>query len=289
MDIRGIRMGNGPSNRISAPGEEADEMTLTPVLMYHAIGRPLDARFRRWVIPPSLLAEHLALLCESGYELIGLSEWARQPTGRKCVVLTFDDGYADFLEHAVPLLTAFQARATAYIVTGYVGSQALWLPYNLERRRPIMTWADLRTAASCGVEIGSHGHRHIELDTVPPPTAEADVQASHAMLTEHGLRPESFCYPFGYTNRTVRDIVMRAGFSNACVVGRGLADPGQDLLRVRRLAIDSRTSTEVLRDRLHGPAVFPGARLREASQPAWRLARRLRSTAHRPVKAEVGG
>jgi peptidoglycan/xylan/chitin deacetylase (PgdA/CDA1 family) len=280
-------MGDGRPYRISPQAEEVNGMTLTPVLMYHAIGRPLESRFRPWVVSPALLAEHLALLCESGYELVGLSEWARQPTGRKYAVLTFDDGYADFMEHALPLLTAFQARATAYIVTGYVGGRAQWLPFDLERRRPTMTWDDLRTAAGCGVEIGSHGHRHIELDTVPPAAAEADVQASYAALAEQGLRPESFCYPFGYANRTVRDIVGRAGFSNACVVGRGLADSGQDLLRVRRLAIDHRTSIEALRDRLQGPAVLPAAKLREASQPAWRLARVLRSNVHRPVKAEV--
>ena len=262
-------------------------MTLTPVLMYHAVGRSLDSRFRPWVISPSLLAEHLALLCDSGYELVGLSEWARRPTGRKYAVLTFDDGYADFMEHALPLLADFRARATAYVVTGYVGGWAQWLPFDQERRRPIMTWDDLRTAASCGVEIGSHGHRHIELDTVSPAVAEADVQASFAALTRQGLRPESFCYPFGYANRMVRDIVVRAGFHNACVVGRGLADPGQDLLRVRRLAIDGQTSTGALHARLQGPAVLPTAKLREAAQPAWRLARRLRSTVRRPEKAEV--
>jgi peptidoglycan/xylan/chitin deacetylase (PgdA/CDA1 family) len=280
-------MGNGTRDRLSARGEGVDGMTLTPVLMYHAIGKPLDRRFRPWAIMPSLLSEHLALLSESGYEMVGLSEWTRRPIGRKYVVLTFDDGYADFMDHALPLLTAFQARATAYVVTGYVGGRAQWLPFDLERHRPLMTWDDLRSAARCGVEIGSHGHRHIELDTVPSATAEADVQASRTALTEQGLHPESFCYPFGYVNRTVRDIVVRAGFSNACIVGRGLADPGRDLLRVRRLAIDHRTSAEVLRDRLQGPAVFPAAKLREASQPAWRLARRLRSAADRPVKTEV--
>ncbi len=262
-------------------------MTLTPVLMYHAIGKPLDRRFSSWVISPSLLAEHLAFLHESGYELVGLSEWAREPTQRKYAVLTFDDGYADFIEHALPLLAAYRARATAYVVTGYIGGTAQWLPFDGERRRPLMTWEDLGSAASYGIEIGSHGHRHIELDTVSPAVAQADVQISHAALTRHGFRPESFCYPFGYANRTVCDIVAGAGFSNACVVGRGLADPRQDMLRVRRLAIDHRTSTGALRDRLQGPAVSPTAKLREAAQPAWRLARRLGSVARRPMEAEV--
>jgi peptidoglycan/xylan/chitin deacetylase (PgdA/CDA1 family) len=262
-------------------------MTLVPVLMYHAVGRPRDGRFRPWVVSPSLLAEHLALLRESGYELVGLSEWASRPDVRNCAVLTFDDGYSDFLDHALPVLASHGARATVYVVTGYIGDHARWLPFRAERTRPIMAWDDLRTIKSCGMEVGSHGHRHIELDTVARSVAETDVRMSRNALTEQGFLPRSFCYPFGYANRRVRDIVAQAGFTTACVVGRGLADSEQDLLRVRRLAIDHRTTPEALLRRFHGPAVPAAARLRETAQPAWRLTRHLRSTVRAPYKAEV--
>jgi peptidoglycan/xylan/chitin deacetylase (PgdA/CDA1 family) len=257
-------------------------MTLTPVLMYHAVGRPADERFRPWVIPPSLLAEHLASIRESGYELIGLSEWALRPDDRKCAVLTFDDGYADFMQHAWPVLASHGARATVYVVTGHVGGQARWLPMKGERRRPIMTWDDLRAIRDSGMEIGSHGHRHVELDTVPSSAARDDVRQSRDVLRQHGFSPQSFCYPFGYANPVVRDIVARAGFTTACVVGRGLADSEQDLLRVRRLAIGHQTTPEMLLRRFRGPAVSPASRLREAAQPAWRLTRRIRSIARGP-------
>jgi peptidoglycan/xylan/chitin deacetylase (PgdA/CDA1 family) len=253
-------------------------MTLVPVLMYHAVGRPRDGRFRPWVVSPSLLAEHLASLRESGYALVGLTEWASRPHVRNGVVLTFDDGYYDFIENALPVLTSHDARATVYVVTGYVGDQARWLPFRSERTRPIMAWDDLRTIRSCGMEVGSHGHHHIELDTVPRSVAEADVQMSSALLTEQGFLGRSFCYPFGYVNRRVRNIVAQAGFTTACVVGRGLADTEEDMLRVRRLAVDHRTTPEALLRRFHGPAVPTSARLRETAQPAWRLTRHLRST-----------
>src|SRR5262249_6568024 len=99
---------------------------------------------------------------------------------------------------------------------------------------------------------------------------------SRNALTEHGFSPHSFCYPFGYANRHVREIVARTGFTTACVVGRGLADSEQDMLRIRRLAVDHRMTPEALLQRLHGPEIAVAARLREAAQPAWRLLRRVR-------------
>lgn len=262
-------------------------MTLAPILTYHAVGRPLDERFRPWVVPSSLLSEHLACMVESGYELIGLTEWASRKNDPKCAVLTFDDGYADFIENAQPILASYKARCTAYVVTGYVGGQAQWLPFKGERSRPIMTWDDLRALQSYGMEIGSHGDRHIELDAVPPSAAENDIQRSRDALRQEGFSPSSFCYPFGYANRKVRDIVARAGFTNACIVGRGLADSEQDMLRVRRLFIDQSITPEELLRRFTGPALTPAARLREAAQPTWRLTRRARSVARGRMLAEV--
>jgi hypothetical protein len=142
----------------------------------------------------------------------------------------------------------------------------------------MLEWDDLRAIEDSGIEVGSHGHRHIELDVVPPAIAESDVRRSRDALTEQGFSPRSFCYPFGYANRRVRDMVAQAGFTNACVVGRGLANSEKDMFRVRRLPVDHRTTPEVLLRRCGGPEVPATARLRECAQPAWRLTRRLRST-----------
>jgi peptidoglycan/xylan/chitin deacetylase (PgdA/CDA1 family) len=262
-------------------------MTSTPVLMYHSVGRPSDKRFRPWVVSPSLLAEHVAALAESGYELVGTTEWAKQKEERKYAVLTFDDGYADFVENALPILTAARARATAYVVTAYVGDKARWLPFHREQLRPLMSWEDLRTIRDSGVEVGSHGNRHLELDAVPPRVAEEDILRSLAALQENGFSPQSFCYPFGYASRGTRDIVARAGFSTSCIVGRGLAERRRDLLRIRRLAIDFRTSPEALLRQISGPTLPPAALLRSAAQPAWRVTRRVRSLRRQAVGAGV--
>jgi peptidoglycan/xylan/chitin deacetylase (PgdA/CDA1 family) len=42
------------------------------------------------------------------------------------VVLTLDDGYADNLDHAKPLLERYQIPATLFVATGYVGRQFWW-------------------------------------------------------------------------------------------------------------------------------------------------------------------
>jgi len=262
-------------------------MGSTPVLMYHSVGRPADRRFRPWVVSPSLLEEHLAALVESGYELVGTTEWAGQKEERRYAVLTFDDGYVDFIENALPILAAHRARATAYVVTAYIGDKARWLPFHCERLRPLMSWEDLRTIRHSGVEVGSHGNRHLELDAVSPRVAEDDILRSLVTLQLNGFSPQSFCYPFGYASRGTRDIVAKAGFTTSCVVGRGLAERGRDLLRVRRLAVDCRTSPEALLRQINGPTLPPAALLRSAAQPAWRVTRRVRSFTRRAIDTGV--
>jgi peptidoglycan/xylan/chitin deacetylase (PgdA/CDA1 family) len=260
-------------------------MASTPVLMYHSVGRSFERRFRPWVVSPSLLAEHLTALAEAGYELVGMTEWASQTEEHKCAVLTFDDGYADFIANALPILTAHRARATAYVVTAYIGDTARWLPFDHEQLRPLMSWEDLHTIEDRGVEVGSHGHRHLELDAVSPRVAEDDILRSLAALQRNGFSPQSFCYPFGYASRGTRDMVARAGFRTSCIVGRGLAERSGDLLRVRRLAMDFRTSPEALLRQVNGPTLPPAAALRAAAQPAWRVTRRARSLTRRTTNA----
>lgn len=250
-------------------------MTLVPVLMYHAVTKARDRRFQRWVIPPTLLTEHLDALAQSGYRLVGMSEWAAGDRTEPTVVLTFDDGYYDFCEVVVPILLAAGASATVYVVTGLVGEQATWLPFSGERTRPLMSWDDCRQVAARGIEVGSHSHRHAQLDIASPSSAWTDICASRDALRARGLSPRSFCYPYGYWTRAVRALVGRAGFTTACIVGHGLFDSESDHLSVRRLAVDAGLSPEALLARVRGSEQTVGSRAREQLQPAWRAVRRL--------------
>src|ERR1700704_2459088 len=102
-----------------------------PILMYHSVadeGPPELSAFR---VSCAAFRQQMRFLREHGYHSISLTEWAlsiatkRFVAGRP-VVITFDDGYADFATNAWPVLAETNLRATIFVVTGSVGGIADW-------------------------------------------------------------------------------------------------------------------------------------------------------------------
>jgi peptidoglycan/xylan/chitin deacetylase (PgdA/CDA1 family) len=250
-----------------------------PVLMYHSVSAVPDGPMRQFAVPPALLREQLTALTGAGYRLVGLSEAldALDAGDRGPIVaLTFDDGYADFVEHGVGVLAGAGARATLYPTVGHLGGSADWLGAAASALGPVMTWSQLAEVADAGVEIGNHGLHHHPLDVLPAEQLDREVRDSRDRLAEKLGRPvRSFAYPHGYNSARVRDTVARYGHTNACEVGRRLHRDGSDRFAVSRLHItpDHRGAdlVELVRD--GGPQLVP--RLKRAAGPGWRLTRRV--------------
>lgn len=250
-------------------------MSPLPVLMYHAVGSPMPDRLADLTVPPTLLEEQLLALREGGYELLGQTEaLAAHAAGRSVVGVTFDDAYADFVEHALGVLARTGAQATLYVPTRHLGGTADWLPEPADRL-PLLDSRAVAEVAAEGVEIGSHGAVHVPMDVLAPETAAGHLRESKALLEEvvQG-RVASFCYPHGYHSRRLRSQVAAAGYDNACAIGHRLHHPEHDPYAVQRLHVGPAHGAEVLADLVRtGPSgLVPG--LKRAATPAWRLARR---------------
>jgi peptidoglycan/xylan/chitin deacetylase (PgdA/CDA1 family) len=240
--------------------------------MYHSVGRGASKAFRRWQVDPGLFVEQLKALVSAGYRLVGLSAALDQPDGRT-VAVTFDDGFVDFLV-ATELLVAAGAGATLYVPTAHVASRADWMAGYREAELRIMDWPELAQVAAAGIEIGSHGHAHAELDLLPAHLVRADVAVSRRLLSSRlGVPVRSFCYPFGYHTRTVRSAVAALGFDSACEVGYGLHPEAGDPFAVRRLIITGETQPpEMLRLVTEGQNSLT-MRLRRRTRTPWRAYR----------------
>ena len=100
-----------------------------PILMYHSISEGPEARrsaYFHTCTSPRVFREHLQLLARNGYKTIGLGEAVRKlergaQTTERLVVLTFDDGFADFYTEAFPALSALGYTATVFLPTAYIG------------------------------------------------------------------------------------------------------------------------------------------------------------------------
>ncbi|MFF8590619.1 polysaccharide deacetylase family protein [Streptomyces sp. NPDC015220] len=192
------------------------------VAMYHSVGDCSDDPYRV-TVTPERLERQLSWLRRRGLRGVSMTELlAARARGedRGLIGLTFDDGYADFVTSALPLLRRWGCRATLFVLPGRLGGDNAWDP--LGPRRPLLAADGIRHAAAEGVEIGSHGLTHVDLTRADDSTLRAEVAESRAQLTElTGVRTDGFCYPYGTIDARVVEAVREAGYAYACAI-----DPG---------------------------------------------------------------
>ncbi|MFF9237444.1 polysaccharide deacetylase family protein [Streptomyces sp. NPDC014801] len=203
------------------------------VAMYHSVADCRDDPYRITVTPDRLAAQFRWLRRHGlrGVSLADLLAARARGTARGLVGLTFDDGYADFVEHALPLLARFGFGATLFVLPGRLGGDNAWDP--LGPRKPLLTAEGVRRAAAAGVEIGSHGLTHVDLTLADDVTLRAETAASRALLTEvTGRDVRGFCYPYGAVDGRAVAAVRAAGYGYACAIDPGALTGPHALPRV---------------------------------------------------------
>ncbi len=137
--------------------------------------------------------------------------------GAPGVAITFDDGYAMNLEHAVPALQAHGLPATFFVVAGCLGG---FLPPGADpTRSSIFSEGEVRALADAGFEIGGHTMTHPHLSRLPRSEQQREIAESRTRLQDVSGQPvDGFAYPYGsvldYTVET-QQLVREAGYAYA--------------------------------------------------------------------------
>lgn len=186
------------------------------VIGLHRVGiAPAEATHRGLFTSPELLLFTIRSLSKMGFRFSTLRDAANRP-GRTAV-LTFDDGYLDNFTEAKPILDHFRIPATVFVVTGDVGKNSVvWEEAGEKLPADLMNWDHLRTLSNGGWEIGSHAHEHIHLDRYCySRQKETIIKSIVEIERETGVRPVSFCYPYGVFDRSTRAAVQSSGLRYA--------------------------------------------------------------------------
>jgi peptidoglycan/xylan/chitin deacetylase (PgdA/CDA1 family) len=194
-------------------------MAAPVILMYHSISPADDDPFDITVRPPRF-EQQLGWLRRTGRTgtSVGQLLAARDRfDARRLVGLSFDDGYADFIEYALPLLQRYGFSATMFVPAGQLGKANDWDPEGPRKR--LMTAPQLREIADAGIEIGSHGFRHRSLPDTPDAELAEEIETSRAMLRDITGQPVTgFCYPYGHLDARAVGAVQAAGYGYGCSV-----------------------------------------------------------------------
>lgn len=249
-----------------------------PILMYHRVS-PVPARgLQAMTVSPGAFARQLRLMRDEGFTPLTLGRLTEilrgAPSPPKPLAITFDDGFADFREHAMPCLAVHGFPATLFLATSFIDRRSAWLS-GQAGGLPMLSWKEVGEAAESGIEIGGHTLTHPALDTLSPTQALHEIRHSKAAIEDRlGLAVRSFAYPFGYYDQRVRALIIEAGYESACAVRYGLSGPDDDLFALRRYYVGERFGLRELRAFSAGltppwPVLYQRTRYK-----AWSFARR---------------
>lgn len=240
--IKGLAAGMALS-ALPVVAQEPADYVVCPILMYHYISTAPDNANSTLVdltVPPDLFAQHLDTILELGFTTITMRQlWAGlsgvAPLPEKPLVLTFDDGYWDAHAHAAPLMLSRGMTGTVFVVSRFVG-QASYLQ-----------WGDARALNAAGIEIGCHTATHANLSLFGRDVQEAEIkEATEAIEANIGVRPTSFCYPFGRLNNLTPRILEEYGYHTAVTTSDAVVQYHSNPYRMGRVRVRNRTSVNSL-------------------------------------------
>jgi peptidoglycan/xylan/chitin deacetylase (PgdA/CDA1 family) len=192
---------------------------IVPVLTYHNLGEQTKGRL---VLAAASFREQMRYLKTNGYRVVSLADFVEftrlnRQLPQRAVVLTFDDGYRAFKDHAYPVLKELGFSATLFIYTDWVGAG-----------RGALSWADLRELAAAGVDIQAHSKTHADLRRAQ---GETEAQYARRMQVELeqpqdlfnrnlGRRSQMLAYPYGRWEEGLLPKVKEYGYIAAFSVRR---------------------------------------------------------------------
>ena len=245
------------------------------VLCYHDL--PQGADYSISSVRPHAFAAHLDWLIEREYRFV--SSWTDRPESAHTLYLTFDDGFEDQLNAALNILAPRKVRATVFIVTDFVGRQAIW-DYQGRRRRHA-AWSHLESWCAQGHVVGSHGCSHRRLDHLPDAELKRELETSRMLLEDRlGQIVTELSYPFGRNDDRVRQAAHRAGYQRG--YGTRVTCRTCDAMNIPRVVVSKLDTAVSLQHRI-GRSVWGRAeRLKQHTIRFWSggtsLQHRLRGT-----------
>ncbi len=206
------------------------------VLLYHRVG---GASGNEIDLPTDLFAQQIEALAEAGNVVsidAAVERLASGATdGPDPVVVTFDDGTADFASEAMPVLERFRVPATIYVATDFI-ERSQSFPHD----GVPLSWSALADAQSTGlVTVGSHTHTHALLDRATPTVVAEELDRSIGLIEERlATTPTHFAYPKALGATGDAEAEVRRRFRSAALAGgRPNRYDGTDLHRLLRTPI----------------------------------------------------
>lgn len=186
----------------------------------------------------------MSLLASAGYHVVDVEEAVRLlregGVAPRTIGLSFDDGYLDIAENALPVLEEHGFRATVFVATEVVEGRAPMSWYGEQPR--LLSWKQIEELDRAGAfRFEAHSRTHPNLLALDEAGARDEIFGSKAALEDRLGRPVTlFSYPAGLFGERERRLVAEAGFEAAVSCEPGINAAVTDRYALRRRQIDAR-------------------------------------------------
>ncbi|MCJ1995042.1 polysaccharide deacetylase family protein [Lactococcus piscium] len=199
-----------------------------PILMYHHIADVVNGN--TLFVPANEFKMEMTALKNAGYYTLSPDEAYRVLTTNekpadKIVWVTFDDGYKNAQETAVPILTELGMKGSFFIITGMIGNEDKMADSGLLaiKSNPLMS-------------LGSHTVNHLDLQYATQDVATKELVESKQYLDSLLQQDTSvICYPSGRYNEQTPALATAAGYKLGLTTHPGLASSTDGLLSLNRV------------------------------------------------------
>src|SRR6266566_6244238 len=256
QDARGLAL-----KAVKWSAASADRIVPPPrgvvLLQYHRVGGRAPVEID---LPPARFEEQMALVADEqrattldrALELLG----GTAVPERDPVVVTFDDGTADFDDCAVPVLVRYGIPVVLYIATSYIENQ-LSFPHD----GVPLSWTALRDLTTTGlVTPGSHTHTHALLDRADDSFVADELDNSIGLLEDRlGVAARHFAYPKGVAGSPTAAEAVQRRFASAALADVGVNRYGRtNPYRLARSPIQDSDGMRWFTRKLHGGLALEG-------------------------------
>ena len=213
-----------------------------PVLMYHSVAEDGPAALARFRCTPAAFGGQMAWLRANGFHAISSEQLERfianrEPFVGRPVLITFDDGFQNFADHAWPILRASDLTAEVFLVTDLVGESAQWDAVS-GPPTPLMDAGTVGRLAGEGAFFGSHLATHRAIDGLSSSDLAAELLRSRMFIERWTGRPTTaFAAPFSVTDRRLGRLARECGYRIGFGGRHGPADLDCDPIDLPRIEI----------------------------------------------------
>lgn len=218
-------------------------------MLHHVSDDPAYESLKPFCISRSSFVQLLDYLEANEYETVLFTDLEKggQSTGRRRVILSFDDCPKHLFDFAIPELVKRGMRGVFYMPVAHMGQYNSWDVEEGRAKVQLMDASDLLELQRLGMEIGGHSWHHIKLKDVTSEVLAAEVATCRKILEEILHQPlVSFAYPFGSVPAGGRAILSREGFE----YGLSIYQPVEHQYALRRFIYHDGDTEGTLRKKL---------------------------------------